>query len=194
MITDVFSYKFYKSQLSNNLILQKLELNYTNLNFEELKGTLATPIREDFSFEDWWKFYQTEITSGLAELGINKKYFKKDIWCSVYTNNSELSVHDHGTDGIIGMHYVKFKQNIHPPTRFYDSANKELFLDFEVSEQDFILTPSEIFHSVSPNLSEDPRIVVVFKIIFDSQIETEIIDLDSNKLQSVIQTTLLPTI
>lgn len=194
MITDVFSYKFYKSQLSNELILQKLESNYTNLNFKSLDGILATPIREDFSYNDLCKFYETEIVLGLAELGIDKKYFIKDIWCSVYTKNKELPVHDHGVDGIIGMHYIKFKQNIHSPTRFYDNANKELFFDFQVAEQDFILTPSEILHSVPPNFSEDPRIVVVFKIVFDPVIETEVIDLDSDKLQPVIQTYLSPAI
>jgi uncharacterized protein (TIGR02466 family) len=112
----------------------------------------------------------------IADIG---KFYIAEMWYNAYKNHQYQHMHKH-SDGnnmfFSGIYYMKFNDQEHSATRFYNphfevdyeksSIRKNTFFVQQppIKEDDVFIFPSDVGHDVLPQNSDDLRISVAFNV------------------------------
>lgn len=113
---------------------------------------------------------------GVADLG---RFYIAEMWYNAYKNQQYQHMHKHSNGNNMffsGIYYMKFNENEHSATRFYnpyfeinyenDNIRKKPFFvkQPKIKENDVFIFPSDVGHDVLPQESDDLRITVAFNV------------------------------
>jgi uncharacterized protein (TIGR02466 family) len=186
MIIDIFKTSIYKTSIKNidyikyfdNFLQIKKKLNNGNtisnvggfqtISFNDLDNN---KIKEDIFIKPAYEYIKQ----------FNKNYNIEllNFWVNSNNNNDYNLLHNHTGCNISGVYYVKAPENSgrivfqngdltkmnSKNQNYFDDANFYSRYFIEVKQYDLLLFPSETFHYVEPNRSNEERISVAFNLI-----------------------------
>jgi len=141
-------------------------------------------------------FYQNEIKNFMIKAGFNINHqwnVRTNYWYNISLNNSYQEVHDHLGGPVIinyaAVHFLKFNKHVHAGTVFYNPLESVLKstlpttndkfkpTDYQglqkmaqVEEEDLIIFPAYVPHSVMTQNSDEERITIAFNLsIYEKQ-------------------------
>lgn len=149
-----------------------------NLNFRKIDYSSLIPV------------YQQHVQKFLDlyfDVGIKYNFYIANYTC--FAKGQHMRVHNHPNSCFSGVHYLKFNSNEHEPTMYWNPADWAFYTEtffkkemrsshsnnsrhswikenfkFKVQEDDIVITPATLRHSVPVSNSDELRMVIVFHI------------------------------
>jgi hypothetical protein len=149
----------------------------------------------DIDYSDLIPYFKNEYERFANELDLQyHQYNISEIWYNWYSKGSNQEVHDHVIDDIFysGVYFLKLQKD-HPLITFYNYTNYHAIYssrpniggiysknninhsithikhDLDVKENDFIIFPSYLPHSVNIQKIDDPRITISMNFTLESK-------------------------
>jgi len=110
----------------------------------------------------------------LYEIG---QFYISEMWYNAYKNGQHQHKHKHSNGNnnfFSGVYYLKFNENEHNSTRFYnpyfeinfDKIKNHPFFVYtpKIKEDDLLIFPSDVGHDVCPQHSFELRVTVAFNV------------------------------
>ena len=143
-------------------------------------------------------FYQHEIKNFMLKAGFNTNHnwiVRTNYWYNIGLENSYQEVHDHLGGPVIinyaAIHFLKFNKNVHAGTVFYNpleavlkstlpTTNEKIKPNdyqglqkvVQVEQEDLIIFPAYLPHSVMTQNSTEERITIAFNLsIYEKQFD-----------------------
>jgi hypothetical protein len=105
-----------------------------------------------------WVKTQMKKVADAEDYMHNKKIQWRRIWVNKMLNNSSVIPHVHDFDGLVGVYYLYMPKN--------SAQLKIKDQQLKCQTGDLVIHKSNIIHSVSEHLAEEPRISIIFEAIF----------------------------
>jgi|TARA_R110002020_G_scaffold178227_2_gene371136 hypothetical protein len=175
--------QFYKTLYVNDFIYGYLD----NINHEELEKTCIENYKKRLNENRWHTRYEDiaipfseEITKIIDQMSLaysnkfNKSLILKDepinFWAQVHYKNESTQSHNHlnvdypkNSPDVSGVYYIKVPKNSGDLVLKYKKHKLDFSsIVFNPEERKFIIFQSGLDHYVTPNLNEEPRIIISF--------------------------------
>lgn len=163
-------YKFKSNLVTSEQIDKILSLDREkDLHYGQESGGLQGGglILQDVSFSNVREWIKEKISETFS-----RKFTITDVWVSIYNKGDYNKIHNHPATNPMyydnemwaGVYYIKVNNQggrlvIHSPQ---NPTNTE---DFQPEQGELFIFNSNTYHSVTPNLSEEPRICIAFNFM-----------------------------
>jgi len=156
-------------------------------------------IFEKIDYSSLFPVYRSKIEEFISLLNLQNKNFSWSfdiLNYTVTTKNQNMTAHHHIPSVFTAVHYVKFNPSEHQPTLFTNPSNyssvMSMFYNQHMSifdfndgnntwilntntipteEDDFIIVPSIIDHSIAPSSSKEKRITIALNIDISKKVK-----------------------
>jgi hypothetical protein len=185
MIIDIFKTSIYKTSIKNIeyvnyfIDLLKIQKNKDNINYVSNVGGFQSKSLNIIDDNIKENLFIKPTLEYIKHFNKDYKIELDNFWINSNNKNDYNLLHNHAECNISGVYYVKTPENsgrivfqngdltkMNSKNQFYfDDANFYSRYFVPVKQYDLILFPSETFHYVEPNRSNNERISVAFNLI-----------------------------
>ena len=185
MILDIFKTSIYKTSVINTeyinyfINLLKIQKDKNNVNYISNVGGFQSQSLNSLDNNIKENLFIKPATEYIKKFNKDYKIELSNFWINSNNKNDYNLLHNHTECNISGVYYVKAPENsgrivfqngdltkMNSKNQFYfDDANFYSRYFLPVNQYDLILFPSETFHYVEPNRSDEERISVAFNLI-----------------------------
>ena len=133
---------------------------------KEYKNFTSLHYTDSYPEKIWEEEYKLILAELLTEVGIHEvSRYSYCFWSQYYTQNSSHNIHNHYSphpkNDISFVHFLKVTDT---PLFRFTNLDGEYFTPPKQNEGDFICFPSWVWHEVTPNESDQERLVVAGNI------------------------------
>ena len=178
---------FIKNQKTKTKVIEPAKNGLISNDTYILNNKKLNKIKENILNEI--NFYKNDI----LQVKENIQCYIKNSWLMFHNKNHFSNSHNHLNSFISGILYIKTPENcgnivfhttkvnhtlfpsINIPFKNYNEYNST-FITFKVKENQLLLFPSSLVHSVENNLSNDTRICLAFNVLIKGDLNNFEID------------------
>lgn len=190
----MFSIPYLHLRVSNweykkNKLLDLYEKRYSNKKqfkheADDVNGENIFSVQTDYHYNQYHNYDYSEKVCDILNEEFQRvsSYFNVSIsidkpWFEKASKMQQHTVHNHGTDGLSGVCFIKYNKKVHTPTKFInpDIASKfdVNFQDDTIDEGSLIIFPSYVYHFTECNTTNEERIIMSFNAPIDAFCDEE---------------------
>jgi hypothetical protein len=178
-IYPLFPSVVYKNSLDRKLTSEELEFIYSSEVFEQSLGneiSTSNWVLEDSALSQLKKDLMQHVNIYLNEIMmVDAELYMTNSWINVTEHQRQHALHNHNNSIVSGVFYVNasdsqpsisFNRMVPPFFLHMRAKQYTMFNSMEwnipIEDNNIIIFPSQCFHFVKPNLTNNPRVSIAF--------------------------------